>query len=401
MTPDRPRGGAPEGGEPAPEADAVILEGGVEGAPDPVEGGLVAPGSGGHHVAQLPVAPELDDDQGHRAVVDLPAALAGGLGTVDDGELLDRLDAARAKRKARLAAEELAHAANGGPCADCGRTWSTALERGKPVGRWYADPVGLRCHRCHLDSREHGQEQLANRDDADYRDLACRRLLAPLDPVEVAQHSGHPDYGLAARSGFRWFREVPGAKPGGRERFAYLDLPAMLARLRPPKVTEELVRGAPCGKCGAMDHWHPRKTHHPGVPGMVSMPPWTEEATDCRHPRHLQLPDDLDEAAAKLTGLAPAYGLGAALGISWWAEHVEALPRRQRLRARVRGPQGGPLSWWPPTEALRAKAWELFRPQPDQWMREAENRWQSLQAMRDAQAAHDALERTAAGARGE
>jgi hypothetical protein len=327
---------------------------------------------------------------GHQLVHEPPEPVAGGLVDVDLGDLADRLDDARRKRDAALAAERLAATAAGGPCDDCGVTWSTRWERGQQVGAWHPGPKGQRCHPCHLASREYRSEQLAPLLDQEYRERTCRELLRPLDPGEVDQWG--PAY-LAEAAGFRWFREVPDAKPGGRARFAYLDLPGMLARLKAPPAARPLLKGEQCPICGCDDAWQPTQVHHPALvdtTGLVAHAGWIEQQVLCR--AHHGTAEDLDELAAATVGLLPRPGLAAELGVAWWADHLAAMPTRRRLRARVqarpwRQQETRAFAWWPSRADLLARAWRIAGPREGDWPRETEERWRDLAAMRQAQAA--------------
>jgi hypothetical protein len=166
--------------------------------------------------------------------------------------VLDHLDGQLATRRAEREAERKRAAARGGPCSRCGAVES--WER-PGVGGWAGgDAHGPVCHACDRDRSG------PSGDDREHRARAARLVLGPTPSPSWAGHGAEPavrywlDGYLA--DAFRWWWEVPGARPGrGAERFGYLTGPELVARLyagrepRPP-VLRSRGRRHRCPGCG-------------------------------------------------------------------------------------------------------------------------------------------------------
>jgi hypothetical protein len=322
----------------------------LEAAPDVPEDLEAAPGSAGYRVHDLPV---LGDDVDDVAV----AALADRLANVD-----------RKRRQERAAEELAARATSPTPCRWCGSTWSEA--------GWFDGPT---CASCDSDRRVFGTGAIIS--DREHRALVAWRLVNAISPAEAALW--RPEL-LAERSGFKWWHETPGAPPGGRVRFHFVDARVLLERLLPSdEGAPTVVTGPPCDYCGSRRYWV--RARVAGAAGSVAFPPQVLTELTCLGPC-FRLGQDLDVAAARVVGMVATRGLGQALGVAWWQDHLAGLPLRQRLRARRNGPDE-PLAWWPSKGQLQARAWRLAGLKPGDFPSEVQTRWETLQAMRDAEQA--------------
>jgi hypothetical protein len=180
-----------------------------------------------------------------------PAAAAAQLTPDEQLDLLEvELDQRRARRVAREAAKaEQDKARDDRGCVDCGASLS-----------WDGWHPGPRCHPCWLDR---GGDAGAGTDDRPVRVKACDLVLGDIGPPEWATAvpgpptvaaRWHADYKADA---FRWFSEVPGARPApGAERFAYVTAEQLRDRLyegrepRPPQLHSR-GRRYRCESCGA------------------------------------------------------------------------------------------------------------------------------------------------------
>jgi len=274
----------------------------------------------------------------------------------------------------RAAAAEEARL-SGGPCVYCGVTWSAFSEDGQVKPAWYRSGVGACCYWCECERRQQDSEWGTERPEVEHRDRAVRLLVAD----ESITRFWTGPY-LAEKTGFRWWHETPGAEPGGRVRFRYVDRWALRAALRPkrPTAAEWYTAAAPCERCGCAYMWRS-----------------VSDYKDLRTNKNVAGPlvchgcvdfESIEDVASRLVGVnGRRYGTShhkigtqdhfydtqnavAAIGLTWFNKRDTSKdPRRRDLTLT-------PFTYLD-VPALRRRAYELF-PQPDAWLASAV--WQRL-----------------------
>lgn len=172
------------------------------------------------------------------------------------GEITRRQEATAAAKaaEARRAAEwARAHRPEG--CVDCGRSIVWATGKTDP---WHPAGSGSRCHDCYAARLTFAGLPMS---DPEARAWAIREVLGDTPAPAFAGHGTRPaadfwgDEWLVERAAFRWFRETPGAMPGGEQPWQYTSAAELLERLYSgtrPAPLKLLSRGRRhrCGDCG-------------------------------------------------------------------------------------------------------------------------------------------------------